>query len=153
MPCSPGAAILLTAHTMSCCRPQMELVVPKRMSGLTGSSGVCETAPHTLDGPTALAAAVVADHASADDINSRLSSPRPVTFTDMDSSPIQLPAQNILQPRRLRWALLQARHKPAQPAQAGKRQHDLRGRGDAGIVGMLRRTTGRRNAAGCESDC
>ena len=32
-------AIRLIAHSMSCCPPHSELVLPKRMSGLTGSSG------------------------------------------------------------------------------------------------------------------
>src|SRR5580693_4087314 len=67
MPCSPKAAILLTAHTMSCCLPQIELVVPYRMSGLTGSSDLWEIAPHALDGPTTLAAAVRPENARAED--------------------------------------------------------------------------------------
>src|SRR5260370_42283971 len=90
MPCSPRAAILLTAHARSCCRPQMELVVPKRISGLTGSSGLRETAPHILDGPTTVAAAVMPDNARAEDINSRLLSPRSATLIDMDTSLFEL---------------------------------------------------------------
>src|SRR6516165_3610430 len=83
MPWSPRAAILLTAQTMSCCRPQMELVVPKRMSGLTGSSDRREAAPLALVGPTTPAAAVKPLHAMADERNSRLLSPRSVTFVDI----------------------------------------------------------------------
>src|SRR5688572_11550318 len=78
MPWSPSAATLLIAHAMSCCRPQIELVVPKKMSGLIGSSGLCLIAPHTVDGPNTLAAAVSAPSEKADDMNSRLLAPRSV---------------------------------------------------------------------------
>src|SRR2546425_1395406 len=56
------------------------------MSGLMGSSGRCETAPHTLDGPTTLAAAVMPPKASAYDMKSRLLRPRSATLVDMDAS-------------------------------------------------------------------
>src|SRR6516162_6601420 len=61
----------------------MELVVPKRMSGLTGSSDRREAAPHALVGPTKPAAAVNPLQAMADERNSRLLSPRSVTFVDI----------------------------------------------------------------------
>src|SRR5690349_9573927 len=80
MPWSPKAAILLTAQTMSCWRPQIELVVPKRMSGLTGSSGLWETAPDALDDPATLAAAVMLDAASAEERNSRRLIPGSIAF-------------------------------------------------------------------------
>src|SRR5690242_4035038 len=86
MPCSPKAAMRLMAHTTSCWLPQMELVVPKRMSGFTGSRDLCGTAPHILDGATKLAAAVRPDSASAEDTNSRLLILRSVVFTDMGFS-------------------------------------------------------------------
>src|SRR6185312_6765365 len=86
MPCSPRAAMRLMAQTTSCWLPQMELVVPKRMSGLTGSSGLWETAADILDGATRLAAAVMPDKASAEDTNSRLLIPRSVILTDMGAS-------------------------------------------------------------------
>src|SRR6266851_3173203 len=86
MPCIPSAAIRLIAHSMSCCPLQRELVLPKRMSGLTGSRERCDTAPHTLDGPTTLAAAVRLPNVSAHDRKSRLLRRRSVIFLDMDTS-------------------------------------------------------------------
>src|SRR5450631_1436615 len=90
IPCSPRAAIRLMAQTTSCWLPQMELVVPKRMSGLTGSSGLRETAADIVDGATKLAAAVMPDNASAEDTNSRLFVRRSVIFTDMVLPPYWL---------------------------------------------------------------
>src|ERR1051325_4728740 len=84
MPCRPKAEILFTAHKMSCWPRQMELVVPKRMSGLTGSSGRCEAAAHALDDPATLAAAAIAENPRARDRNARLLSPRSVIFKDID---------------------------------------------------------------------
>src|SRR6266542_2190985 len=83
MPCIPSAAIRLIAHSMSCCPPHSELVLPNRMSGLTGSSGRCRTAPHTWDGSMTLAATVMPPHASADDRKSRRFRPRSATVVDM----------------------------------------------------------------------
>src|SRR5690242_17385412 len=74
------------AHSISCWVPQRELVVPNRMSGLTGSSGLWVTAPHTLDGPARLAAAVMPPSASAYETNSRLLTPCGVTLSDMKAS-------------------------------------------------------------------
>src|SRR5579871_5994703 len=93
MPCSPRAAMRLMAQTTSCWLPQMELVVPKRMSGLTGSSGLRETAADMVDGAMRLAAAVMPDKARAEDTNSRLLVLRSVILTDMGVS--SLVAQEI----------------------------------------------------------
>src|SRR5579859_6495696 len=71
----------------------MELVVPKRMSGLTGSSGLRETAADMVDGAMRLAAAVMPDKARAEDTNSRLLVLRSVILTDMGVS--SLVAQEI----------------------------------------------------------
>src|SRR5688500_6920501 len=71
IPCRPSALIRFTAQTMSCWRPQIELVVPNRRSGLIGSRGLCLIAPQTCDGPKTLAAAVMAANENADDMNSR----------------------------------------------------------------------------------
>src|SRR5450432_578451 len=90
MPCSPRAAMRRMAQTTSCWLPQMELVVPKRMSGLTGSSGLRETAADMVDGATKLAAAVMPDKASAEDTNSRLLIPCSVIFVDMGLPPYLL---------------------------------------------------------------
>src|SRR5450631_4061832 len=87
IPCSPRAAIRLMAQTTSCWLPQMELVVPKRMSGLTGSSGLRETAAEMVDGATRLAAAVMPDNASAEETNSRLFVLRSVIRKDMGIPP------------------------------------------------------------------
>src|SRR5688572_22863088 len=86
MPCSPSAAILFIAHCRSRWPLQRELVLPNRMSGLTGSSGLCDTAPHTFEGPTTLAAAVMAASARADDMNSRRFDPRSPTLADIAPS-------------------------------------------------------------------
>src|SRR3954467_10250684 len=83
MPCSPSAAMRLMAHTTSCWLPQIELVVPKRMSGLTGSSGLRETAADIVDDATKLAAAATPDKASAEDTNSRLFVLRSVILKDI----------------------------------------------------------------------
>ena len=61
-------------------------MLPNSMSGLTGSSGRCDTAPHAVDGPKTLAAAAVPPNASAQDMNSRLLKPRSVTLSDMAAS-------------------------------------------------------------------
>src|SRR5688572_14106743 len=98
MPCNPSAGILLIAHSMLRTEPHRELVLPKSMSGLTGSSGLCVTAAHTLDGRTTLAAVVKPPNASAYDMKSRLLKPRPVTLGDMDAS---LPDVVCRFPRRL----------------------------------------------------
>src|SRR5712671_2167906 len=83
MPCSPRAAMRLMAQTTSCWLPQMELVVPKRMSGLTGSSGLRDAAADMVDGATKLAAAAMPDKASAENTNSRLFVRRSVILTGM----------------------------------------------------------------------
>src|SRR5579872_2591101 len=86
MPCRPRAAMRWMAHTTSCWLPQMELVVPKRMSGLTGSSGLRDTAADMVDGATKHAAAVMPDKASAEDMNSRLFTLRSAILTDMGNT-------------------------------------------------------------------
>src|SRR5690349_5579147 len=63
----------------------MELVVPKRMSGLTGSSGLWGAAADTLDGATATAAPIP-ESASAEERNSRRLSRGSLTFTGMHHS-------------------------------------------------------------------
>src|SRR6516165_683666 len=85
MPCKPRAAILLTAHTKSCCLPQIELVVPKRMSGFTGSSDFRGAEPQAWNGSIQLAATVKPEKARAEDKNSRLLSLRSERFTDIDT--------------------------------------------------------------------
>src|SRR5438876_484415 len=86
MPCIPSAAIRLIAHSISCWLPQSELVVPKRMSGLTGSSERWDTVSHAVDDEDARGAAVTAPSASAQDMNSRLLRPRPFILSDMAAS-------------------------------------------------------------------
>ena len=59
---------------------------PEKNVWIDGVERLMRTAPHTLAGLTTLAAAVMPDNARAEDINSRLLSPRSATLADMGTS-------------------------------------------------------------------
>src|ERR1700722_14032318 len=110
MPCKPSSATRLIQNVRSRtvpgarpAPPQIELVVPKSMSGFTGSRGLCLIlllAPQTIDGPTILAAALIPDIASADFMKRRRCTPRPAILSVLVC--ILLPPQ-LFSRKIIRW--------------------------------------------------
>ena len=68
---NPNAAILWL-HGLGADGHDFEPVVPQRISGFIGSSGLCVTAPKAAVGPTMPEAAATPDSARPDAMKSRL---------------------------------------------------------------------------------